>query len=87
MVLLLESYNCVLSRFIIKFHRSFCYFHVDLKTWVIIRGLSQNTTEDALLNYFENSRRSGGGLVEEVNIKGDWARVKFESAEGQCLLC
>ena len=55
---------------------------MDLKTWVIIRGLSQNTTEDALLNYFENTRRSGGGPVEEVNMKGDWARIKFESAEG-----
>jgi len=49
---------------------------------VIIRGFSQNTTEDALQNYFENTRRSGGGDVEEVNIKGDWARIKFESAEG-----
>ena len=55
---------------------------MDLKTWVVIRGLSQNTTEDALQNYFENTRRSGGGHVEEVNIKGDWARIKFESAEG-----
>ena len=82
MAILLESYNRVLSRFTIKFHGSFCYFHVDLKTWVVIRGLSQNTTEDALLNYFENTRRSGGGHVEEVNIKGDWARIKFESAEG-----
>ncbi|KAL9972369.1 hypothetical protein ACROYT_G018654 [Oculina patagonica] len=48
---------------------------------VIIRGLSENTTEDGLLNYFENTRRSGGGYVEEVNIKGDSARIKFESAE------
>ena len=55
---------------------------MDLKTWVVIRGLSKNTTEDALLNYFENTRRSGGGHVEEVNITGDWARIKFESAEG-----
>ena len=55
---------------------------MDLKTRVIIRGLSQDTTEDALLHYFENARRSGGGQVEEVNIKGDWARIKFESAEG-----
>jgi len=49
---------------------------------VIIRGFSQNTTKDDLQNYFENTRRSGGGDVEEVNIKGDWARIKFESAEG-----
>ena len=60
---------------------------MDLKTWVIIRGLSQNTTEDALLNYFENTRRSGGGPVEEVNIKGVCARIKFESAEGTVHAC
>ena len=57
-------------------------FYLGFKTCVIIRGLSENTTKDALQNYFENTRRSGGGHVEEVNIKGDWARVKFESAEG-----
>ena len=55
---------------------------MGFKTCVIIRGFSQNTTEDALKNYFENTRRSGGGHVEEVDIKGDWARIKFESAEG-----
>ena len=49
---------------------------------VIIRGLSQDTTQDAVWNYFENSRRSGGGAVEEVNIEGNLARVKFESSEG-----
>lgn len=55
---------------------------MGFKTCVIIRGFSQNTTEDALKNYFENTRRSGGGDVEEVSIKGYWARIKFESAEG-----
>ena len=49
---------------------------------VIIRGLSKDTTKDALLNYFENTRRSGGGQVEEVKISGNSARVKFESSEG-----
>ena len=57
-------------------------FYLDFKTCVVIRGLPQNTTKDALQNYFENTRRSGGGHVEEVNMKGDWARIKFESAEG-----
>ena len=55
---------------------------MDLKTWVIIRGFSLNTTGDALQNYFENTRRSDGGHVEEVNIQGDCARIKFQSAEG-----
>ena len=49
---------------------------------VFIRGLSEVTTEDGLWNYLENTRRSGGGPVEEVKITGDTARVKFESAEG-----
>lgn len=58
-------------------------YYMHLQTCVVvIRGLSQNTTEDAILNYFENPRRSGGGPVEEVNIKGDLARIKFESVEG-----
>ena len=49
---------------------------------VFIRGLSEVTTEDGLWNYLENTRRSGGGPVEEVKITGDKARVKFQSAEG-----
>ena len=51
---------------------------------VVVQGLPQNATEDTVLNYFENSRRSGGGVVEEVKIKGNVARVLFESSEGNC---
>ena len=54
---------------------------------VFVQGLPQNATEDTVLNYFENSRRSGGGAVEEVKIKGNVARVRFESSEGNCLTC
>ena len=50
---------------------------------VFIRGLSKDTTEDGLCNYLENTRRSGGGPVEELKITGNSARVKFESAEGK----
>ena len=39
--------------------------------------------EDGLLNYLENTRRSGGGPVEELKITGKSARVKFESSEGK----
>ena len=49
---------------------------------VFIRGLSEVTTEDGLWNYLENTRRSGGGPVDEVKITRDKARVKFQSAEG-----
>ena len=54
---------------------------------VFVQGLPQNATEDTVLNYFENSRRSGGGAVEEVKIKGNVARVRFESSEGNSLTC
>ena len=52
---------------------------------VFVQGLPQNVTEDTVLNYFENSSRSGGGAVEEVQIKGNVARVLFESSEGNCI--
>ena len=56
---------------------------VLLQTGVVLaQGLPQNATEDAVLNYFENSGQSGGGAVEEVKIKGTEARVLFESSEG-----
>ena len=57
-------------------------YHVHLQTCVaFIRGVSQNTTEDALLSYFENTKGSGGGNVEEIDTKGDWACIKFESTK------
>ena len=38
------------------------------------------------MNYFENTRRSGGGAVVEVKIEGSEARVKFESSEGNLVV-
>ena len=49
---------------------------------VIVRGLPQDSTEDTVFNYFENSKWSKGGAVEKVKIEGNVARVKFESSEG-----
>lgn len=71
-------------------NKLYCFFlllftetHISLQSSVVIvRGISTNTTEDALLNYFENTRRSDGGQVEEVKITENTARVKFESSEG-----
>ena len=52
-----------------------------------IKGLSPKTTKDSVANYFENSRRSGGGDVEEVIISDTTAHVTFASSEGKyCLL-
>ena len=52
---------------------------------IMVTGISSRTTEDSLLNYFENWRRSGGGYVESVEIQRDngVAFVTFEDASGK----
>ena len=68
---------------VLFFFLLFTETHISLQSSVVIvRGISTNTTEDALLNYFENTRRSDGGQVEEVKITENTALVKFESSEG-----
>ena len=56
----------------------------DGKT-VMVTGLATKTTEDSILNYFENKRRSGGGEVENVDFQHDKgvAFVTFEDANGE----
>ena len=51
---------------------------------VEVTGLAAVTTEDAICNYFENTRRSGGGEVESVEMKPElnMAIVTFEEAQG-----
>ena len=66
----------------------FCHPYIHPQASVVfIRGLSDNTTKDGLWNYLENTRRSGGGPVEELEITGNSARVKFESSEGNHTFC
>ncbi|KAK3755409.1 hypothetical protein QZH41_016615 [Actinostola sp. cb2023] len=50
---------------------------------VRITGISHNTTKDALLNFFENKRRSGGGEIEDIQYIQDesLADITFCSAE------
>lgn len=52
---------------------------------ILVTGLSSQTTKDSLWNYFENTRRSGGGYVESVEIQRDngVAFVTFEDASGK----
>ena len=70
----------------ILLHPYFLYKNIfvalSLTGVVFIRGLSEDTTEDGLFNYLKNTRRLGGGPVEELKISGNSARVKFESAKG-----
>ena len=55
---------------------------------VEVTGLASVTTEDAICNYFENTRRSGGGEVESVEMKPElnMAIVTFKEAEGRVIL-
>ena len=41
------------------------------KITIIVSGISASTTEDAVCNYFKNSRRSGGGDVHKIDHKVD----------------
>ena len=51
---------------------------------VEVTGLAAITTEDAICNYFENTRRSGGGEVESVEMKreSNTAIVTFKESQG-----
>ena len=56
---------------------------------VRVRGLSISTSNDTLVNYFENYRRSGGGDVVEVTLDSKTRTffVTFENPEGQICDC
>ena len=56
-----------------------------ISTTVEVRGLSKKTSQELMEMYFENSRRSGGGDVEEVMIKDEVAYITFKEAEGAYL--
>ena len=53
---------------------------------VVVEGLGPNITQDAILLYFENTRRSGGGEVESVEMtsESNSAIVTFKEAKGAC---
>ena len=53
-----------------------------------ITGLTAQSTEDSIRNYFENERRSGGGEVEAVTFRPEenMALVTFKDVEGESLL-
>ena len=55
---------------------------------VEVTGLAAVTSEDAICNYFENTRRSGGGEVESVEMKPElnMAIVTFKEAHGTVIL-
>lgn len=50
---------------------------------VEVLALPAEVDEELLFLYFENKRRSGGGLLASVEKKGDRAILVFEEAEGK----
>ena len=51
-----------------------------------VTGLASSTTKDAIINFFENTRRSGGGDIENVECHPDkgLAVITFSSVESKC---
>ena len=50
-----------------------------------LNGLAPTTTKDSIRNFFENTRRSGGGDIDSVefNPKEGFAVITFMSAESE----
>ena len=50
-----------------------------------VTGLAATTTKDAISNFFENKRRSGGGEIESVDFNSDQATavITFTKAESK----
>ena len=42
---------------------------------IVVSGILPTTSEDAVVNYFENSRRSGGGEISNVYYTDDGEAV------------
>ena len=50
-----------------------------------LNGLAPTTTKDSIRNFFENTRRSGGGVIDSVefNPEEGFAVITFMSAESE----
>lgn len=50
-----------------------------------LNGLAPTTTEDSIRNFFENTRRSGGGDIDSVEFNSEegFAVITFMSAESE----
>ena len=50
---------------------------------IIVSGILSSTSEDAVINYFENSRRSGGGEVSNTHFTDNGeAIITFTEVKG-----
>ena len=60
----------------------------DTSKTIQITGLTAQSTEDSIRNYFENARRSGGGEVETVTFRPEEnvALVTFKDVGGKLFI-
>ena len=61
--------------------------HFSPQCTILVAGLPDGATEDLVINYFENRKRSMGGPVSNVEISPELqtCKVTFESSDGRCL--
>lgn len=54
-------------------------------TQVEICGLAEGVSEDVVMMFFENEKRSGGGAIKRITMNSQMgtAVIQFESAEGK----
>lgn len=49
-----------------------------------VRGVSSKTSEDTVMMYFENTRRSGGGEIKSMEAGDGVFYIRFEDDQGNC---
>ena len=59
---------------------------VKVTNCILVQGLKPQTSEDVIELYFENDRKSGGGVVMDVTYYAEEnkATVTFEDWTGKC---
>lgn len=58
----------------------------DSENVLEVRGVSSKTSEDTVMMYFENTRRSGGGEIKSMKAEDGVFYIIFEDDQGKFLL-
>ena len=53
---------------------------------LLISGYPEGTTSDQLMMYFQSRKKSGGGDVEDIELREGQAVITFEQEEGMLLV-
>lgn len=56
----------------------------DSENILEVRGVSSKTSEDTVMMYFENTRRSGGGEIKSMKSEDGVFYIIFEDDQGKC---